>query len=211
MTVDSNKLQSFIALLMEEFGCNEPEVFNELVDTLLLHKEELLPKLGNFKGHLCEAVHHDRLKEMASLEKVVKHPNGQKEAPDHKFESDSSLYWLEDKNCKRVPAKGAAKEGCVSLSNYKHSYRNVENSSPADLYYRLPDETDKRFILAVCLYPQTKIFEWRYCFYRDLPLHPKHPERVASALKIPICPTKDSPWATNLESLLKEDDGARIV
>jgi hypothetical protein len=196
---------------MEEFGCNEPEVFSELVDTLLLHKEELLPKLGNFKGHLCEAVHHDRLKEMASLEKVVKHPNGAQKAPDHKFESDSSLCWLEDKNCLSVPTKRAAKEGCVSLRNYKHSYRNVENSGTADLYYERPDETDQKHILAVCLYPQTKRFEWRYCFYRDLPPHPKHPDRVASALKIPICPPKDSPWATNLESLLKEDDGARIV
>ena len=210
MTVDSNKLQSFIALLMEEFGCNDPEVFNELVDTLLLHKKELLPKLGNFKGHLCEAVHHERLKKMSTLEEAVKHPNGQKEAPDHKFESDSSLYWLEDKNCSST-SYAQVQKGRVSLRNYKHSYRNVENSGTADLYYERPDETDKKHILAVCLYPQTKIFEWRYCFYRDLPSHPKHPGRVASALKIPIYPDKDSPWVTDLEGLLKEDDGARIV
>jgi len=194
-------------LLKEEFGFNDPAVLAEFIKTLLRHKETLLPKLGIWKGHLCEAAHHERLKEMAALEEVVKHPNGQKEAPDHKFESNGSLYWLEDKNCKRTLTKKAAKMGCVDLANYKHSYRR-SGLPVSELYYKMPDESApgcKKHILAVGLYPQTKRFEWRYCFYRDLPLHPDHPGYVASALKIPVCPDEDSEWCTSIEELLKRE------
>jgi hypothetical protein len=148
-------MKSFINDISDEFGKADPAIAKEIEETWREHSSVLIPKLGNFKGHLCEAVHYERLRKVEGFE-VTKHPNGQKESPDIEIKFGD----------KKTPG--------------------IE------------------YILAVCLFPQTKKLEWRYALYNDLPSHSKHPGRIASALKIPIDPEPSDIWKSSIENLIKK-------
>jgi hypothetical protein len=196
-------MKSFIKDISDEFGKADPAIAKEVEATWKEHSSVLIPKLGNFKGHLCEAVHYERLRKIDGFE-VIKHPNGQKESPDIQIKFGDKTFWIEDKNCSST-SYSQIKEGKVSLRNYKHSYRNSGvNNSTANLYYERPETPGVEYILAVCLFPQTKKLEWRYALYSDLPAHSKHPGRIASALKIPIDPEPDDIWKPSIEILIKK-------
>ena len=90
------------------------------------------------------------------------------------------------------------------LRNYKHSYRNADDSNTtANLYYEDESDDNKVCLLGVCTYPLTKKFTWSYSAYGDLPPHPKHPGRVASSLRIPIDPTQGDTWTTDLNDIIE--------
>ena len=186
---------------IDAFHLSDPQVVEQIKNAIASHSNILMPKLGNFKGHLCEAIHFDKLKKISKINNVVKHPNGQKESPDLQFEHKEKIYWVEDINCSSR-SYSSINEGCVSLRNYKHSYRNSGALGTEALYYEMPSHKDEIHILAVCLYPQTKKFEWRYSLFSSLPIHEKHENRLASNLKIPIEPSDSSIWFKNIEDLL---------
>ena len=193
---------NYIESIAEELGTGDPAVAKEISSAWAKHSDVLIPKLGNFKGHLCEAVHFERIRKIDGY-RVVKHPNGQKESPDIEVEYLGKRYWIEDKNCSS-PSYSSIKEGKVELRNYKHSYRNSDSSGGTEnLYYEKPETADAEYILAVCLFPQTKKLQWRYAFYRDLPEHPKHTGRIASALKIPLEPSAEDIWECSIEDLIE--------
>tara|TARA_R100000808_G_C2107777_1_gene122829 strand:+ start:127 stop:717 length:591 start_codon:yes stop_codon:yes gene_type:complete len=193
MSVIFEHIGSHLGLDNSSTADNLESVFNK-------YHESLMPKLGNFLGHVCEFAHYDRLIQQGI--KVVKHPNGQRMAPDLQIVFQNKTYWIEDKNCS-AGSYGKITNNCVPLRNYKHSYRNVKDSGTKDLYYAFPDENDKEYILAVCTHPLTKKLEWKYAFFKDLPEHPKHPGRIASNLKVPLEPDADDIWENSLIDLLK--------
>jgi hypothetical protein len=164
-------------------------------------RQSLQNKLGNFFGHLCE---YAAAKDLESRGfDVVMHPNGQKESPDLQIKQDGQTYWIEHKNCS-AGSYGEIKEDKVPLRNYKHSYRNANDSNTtANLYYEDETDSEKICLLGVCTYPLTKEFTWTYSAYKDLPEHPKHPGRIASSLRIPIKPDEGDTWTTDLNDIIE--------
>jgi len=192
----------------EEFFYNalnlgDPEV-RATIESVLAnpeHRQSLQNKLGNFLGHLCEYAAANDLE--AQGFNVTMHPNGQKESPDLEIKQDGQTYWVEHKNCS-AGSYGQIKEEKVPLRNYKHSYRNADDSNTtANLYYEDESDDSKVCLLGVCTYPLTKKFTWSYSAYGDLPEHPKHPGKVASSLRIPIDPTQDDTWTTDLNDIIE--------
>ncbi len=206
-----DKVEEF---LYEALHLSDPETRNQFNE--LLKNEDyyntLRPKMGNFKGHLCEIAHHtvkfDELEAQGLIKDLRKHPYGQKSAPDHSFVFEGTEYWVEDKNCSDL-SYSKAEEGYVDVRNYKHSYRTL-SSDHKDLYYDPEADIEGQpIILAVGLLPQTNKFEWRYCFFYDLPRHSKYPDKVASNLnRIPIDVSTqeavDSIWSDNVVGLIRK-------
>ena len=191
----------------EAMNLGDPEV-RATFESVLSDPEScqsLQNKLGNFLGHFCEYAAVLDLQSKGFT--VVKHPNGQKNSPDLEIEQNGQKYWIEHKNCSAGSYGKIDEEKRVPLRNYKHSYRNANDSNTtADLYYENESDDNKVCILGVCSYPLTKKFTWSYSAYKDLPVHPKHPGKVASSLHVPIHPEKDDIWTTDLTDIITRKD-----
>ena len=119
-------MESIFKHISEHLGLGDPVVAKELEFVFEQHHETLMPKFGNFLGHICEFAHFNHLRKQGF--KVVKHPTGQKMAPDLEGTYYGKTYWVEDKNCS-AGSYGKIVNNCVPLRNYKHSYRNKEENS----------------------------------------------------------------------------------
>jgi hypothetical protein len=188
------------------FNLNDPEtalMFESILDDPE-RREGLARKLGVWQGHLCEEAAYVRLKGLHP--NLIQHPNGQRNAPDFLLEDTAGhIYWIEHKNCDSSKRYSEIKNNKVPLNFFKHSHRRP-GSTVADLCYE--DKSDERttYVLAVCTFPLTKEFTWSFSAYRDLPENSLHPGKVATTLWVPIDPTPDDTWTTDLNDIINRKD-----
>ena len=189
-----------------KFNLKDPD--NALLFETILNdperRESLARKLGVWQGHLCEEAANVRLK--MAHPNLIQHPNGQRNAPDFLLQDATGhTYWIEHKNCDSSKRYSEIKNNKVSLNFFKHSYRKP-GSTPADLCYEDKSDEHTTYVLAVCTYPLTKEFKWIFSTYRDLPENDLHPGKIATTISVPIDPTEDDTWTTDLTDIITRKD-----